>query len=81
LSQVLNLMDQMMETPFLSSPCGMGSGSLRGWNVKEDKDTLYIRIDMLGVDKDKVKITVDQNTLIVKREGEKESEEDEHGQI
>ncbi|CAK9180036.1 unnamed protein product [Ilex paraguariensis] len=54
---------------------------IRGWNVKEDKDTLYIRIDMPFVDKDNVKITVDQNTLIVKGEGEKESEEDEHGRI
>ncbi|CAK9173213.1 unnamed protein product [Ilex paraguariensis] len=81
LSQVLNLMDQMMDTPFLSSPRGRGSGSLRGWNVKEDKEALYIRIDMPGVDKDNVKIRVDQNTLIVKGEGEKESEEDEHGPI
>ncbi|CAK9181939.1 unnamed protein product [Ilex paraguariensis] len=76
LSQILRVMDQMMD-PFLPASHGLGAaGTRRGWNVKEDKDALYIRIDMPGVDKEKMKITVDQNTLII-RGGGKESEEEE----
>ncbi|PSS11530.1 Small heat shock protein [Actinidia chinensis var. chinensis] len=81
LSQVLNLMDQLLEDPFLSASRGIGAGAAprRGWNVKEDNDALYLRIEMPGLDKDHVKISVEQNTLIFKGEGEKESEDDEFG--
>ncbi|XAR70452.1 hypothetical protein NMG60_11027305 [Bertholletia excelsa] len=78
-SQMLNLMDQFMENPFLAASRGMGGGPRRGWNVREDNDALYLRIDMPGLDKDNVKVSVEQNTLIIRGEGEKESEEDEYG--
>ncbi|KAJ8649118.1 hypothetical protein MRB53_002141 [Persea americana] len=48
LSQVLNLMDQMMENPFAALSRGMGGGSRMGFDVREDMDTLYLRVDMLG---------------------------------
>ncbi|XP_059642707.1 small heat shock protein, chloroplastic-like isoform X2 [Cornus florida] len=81
LSQMLNLMDQMMENPFLAASRGMGAGagSRRGWDVREDADALHLRMDMPGLSKEDVKISVEQNTLIIKGEGEKESEEDEYG--
>ncbi|RWR97971.1 small heat shock protein, chloroplastic-like protein isoform X2 [Cinnamomum micranthum f. kanehirae] len=74
LSQVLNLMDQMMENPFAALSIGMGGGSRRGFDVREDKDALYLRVDMPGLGKEDVKVFVEQNTLIIKGEGgDKES--------
>lgn len=78
LSQVLNLMDQFMENPFVAASQGLGAGSMRGWDVKEDENALYIRMDMPGVGKEHVKVSVEQNTLVIKGEGEKESEEEEN---
>ena len=77
LSQVLNLMDQFMEDPFLAASRGVGAGSRRGWDVKEDDNCLYLRMDMPGLSKDDVKVSVEQNTLIIKGEAEKESEDEE----
>ncbi|XVF13367.1 hypothetical protein REPUB_Repub08aG0202400 [Reevesia pubescens] len=72
LSQVLNLMDQFMDHPFLSSP---NVSSRRGWDVREDNNALYLRIEMPGLSKEDVNISVDQNTLIIQGEGGKEDEE------
>ncbi|KAK4262609.1 hypothetical protein QN277_028150 [Acacia crassicarpa] len=79
LSQMLNLMDQMMDNPFLAASRGVGAGSRRGWDVKEDENALFLRMDMPGLDKEDVKISVEQNTLVVKGEGGKESEDEEDG--
>ncbi|KAJ0049320.1 hypothetical protein Pint_15881 [Pistacia integerrima] len=76
-SQVLNLMDQFMDNPFLSR--GIGSPSRRGWDVKEDKDTLLLRMDMPGLSKEDVKISVENNTLIIKGEAQEESDDEESG--
>eukprot|EP00268_Persea_americana_P057545 TRINITY_DN69000_c0_g1_i1.p1 TRINITY_DN69000_c0_g1~~TRINITY_DN69000_c0_g1_i1.p1 ORF type:complete len:216 (+),score=63.27 TRINITY_DN69000_c0_g1_i1:200-847(+) len=73
LSQVLNLMDQMMENPFTALSRGMGGASRRGFDVREDKDALYLRVDMPGLGKEDVKVFVEQNTLIIKGEGDNES--------
>ncbi|XVE57668.1 hypothetical protein DITRI_Ditri04bG0108000 [Diplodiscus trichospermus] len=76
LSQVLNLMDRFEDDQFLSSP---GVSSRKGWDVREDDDALYLRIEMPGLSKEDVKITVDQNTLIIRGEGGKEWEDEESG--
>lgn len=47
LSQVLNFMDQIGESPLLAS-----SGARRGWDVKEKDDGLHLRIDMPGLSRD-----------------------------
>lgn len=78
LSQVLNLMDQFMENPFLSAPRGgLGAGIRRGWDAKETDEALQLRVDMPGLDKQDVKLSVEQNTLIIKGEGAKEEGEQE----
>lgn len=77
LSQVLNLMDQLMEDPFLAASRGVGAGSRRGWDVREDDNALYLRMDMPGLSKEDVKVSVEQNTLIIKGEAAKESEDEE----
>ncbi|EEF51554.1 heat shock 22 kDa protein, mitochondrial isoform X2 [Ricinus communis] len=75
LSQVLNMMDRMMESPFR----GIGGGLGRGWDARETEEALNLRVEMPGLDKEDVKVTVEQNTLIIKGEGGKESEDEESG--
>ena len=74
LSQVLNLMDQLVDSPVAAASRGMGrSGSLRRpWDAKEDADALYLRMDMPGLGKDHVKVSLEQNTLVIRGEGEAE---------
>ncbi|KAI3691650.1 hypothetical protein L6452_31450 [Arctium lappa] len=76
LSQILNMMDKFMDNPFMSTPRGVGFGPRRSWEANENEETLSLRFDMPGLDKDNIKISVEQNTLIIKAEAEKESEED-----
>ncbi|XP_057524686.1 small heat shock protein, chloroplastic [Amaranthus tricolor] len=74
-SQLMNFMDQLMENS--ASRMGMGGGGAmkRGWDVKEDKEALRLKVDMPGLGKEDVKVSVEENTLIIKGEAEKETEE------
>ncbi|KAG8381523.1 hypothetical protein BUALT_Bualt06G0130600 [Buddleja alternifolia] len=72
LSQILNMMDQFMESPVTSA-------LRRNWDAKETADGLHLRMDMPGLSKEEVKVSVEQNTLIIKGEGKKEFEDDESG--
>lgn len=47
--------------------------------MREDENGLLLRMDMPGLGKEDVKVAVEQNTLIVKGEGGKESENEEEG--
>ncbi|AES81944.2 hsp20/alpha crystallin family protein [Medicago truncatula] len=47
--------------------------------MRETKDSLLLRLDTPGLGKEDVKISVEQNTLTIKGEGAKESEEVEEG--
>nr|Q39818.1 RecName: Full=Heat shock 22 kDa protein, mitochondrial; Flags: Precursor [Glycine max]AAB03096.1 Hsp23.9 [Glycine max] len=49
----------------------------RGWDARETEDALHLRVDMPGLAKEDVKISVEQNTLIIKGEGAKEGDEEE----
>lgn len=74
-SQLMNFMDQLMENS--ASRMGMGGGGAmkRGWDVKEDSEALRLKVDMPGLGKEDVKVSVEENTLIIKGEAEKETEE------
>lgn len=74
LSQVLNLVDQMALRPGLSN-------TRRGWDAKETDDALHLRVDMPGLGKEDVKVSVEQNTLIIKGEGAKEMNEEEDEEL
>lgn len=79
-NQLLNMMARFMEDPFLAArELGPAAVSRRGWDVREDDKALYIKMDMPGLDKENVKVAVEQNTLSIRGEGEKESEEEEYG--
>lgn len=82
LSQVLNMMDQLMDNPYLSASRGIGAGGARrGWDARETEDALLLRVDMPGLGKEDVKISVEQNTLTIRGEegGAKEGEDEEEG--
>ncbi|XWS56852.1 hypothetical protein CRYUN_Cryun09bG0120900 [Craigia yunnanensis] len=76
INQVLNMMDQFMENPFLFVSRGMGGELLLSWDAKETQDALNLRIDMPEFGKEDVKVSVEQNTLIINSEGVKESEDE-----
>uniref|UniRef100_A0A804NXL8 SHSP domain-containing protein n=1 Tax=Zea mays TaxID=4577 RepID=A0A804NXL8_MAIZE len=54
-----------------------GRAVRRGWNAKEDEEALHLRVDMPGLGKEHVKVWAEQNSLVIKGEGEKEDSEDE----
>ncbi|KAJ9706894.1 hypothetical protein PVL29_002051 [Vitis rotundifolia] len=79
LIRTLNLMDRFMKSPLVAAARGMGAVSRRGWDVKEEKDALFVRMDMPGLGKEDVKVSVEQNTLTIKGEGGEKWESDETG--
>ncbi|KAK8482269.1 hypothetical protein V6N11_057497 [Hibiscus sabdariffa] len=79
LSQVLNTMNQFMESPLVSASRGMGGGLRRSWDAKETADALNLRIDMPGLGKEDVKVSVEQNTLVIKGEAKESNEEETTG--
>ncbi|TXG70697.1 hypothetical protein EZV62_005632 [Acer yangbiense] len=63
--------------PF-SAPRSLGGTSTRrGWDVKETDDVLNLFVDMPGLGKEDVKISIEQDCLIIKGEGAKEGDDDE----
>ncbi|GMI76375.1 hypothetical protein like AT5G51440 [Hibiscus trionum] len=66
-------MDQLTDHPFLSSP---SLSSRKGWDMREDNNALSFRIEMPGLSKEDVKISVEQNTLIIRGEGGDDEGED-----
>ncbi|XP_039044643.1 23.6 kDa heat shock protein, mitochondrial-like [Hibiscus syriacus] len=74
LSQVLNMMNQFMENPFMDASCGMGGGLRRSWSAKETEDALNRRIDMHGLGKEDVKVSLEHNTLVIEGEAKESNE-------
>ncbi|CAI9767620.1 unnamed protein product [Fraxinus pennsylvanica] len=72
MNQILNATDLFKYSPF-------ASGIPQNCDVRETGDGLHLRMDMPGLGKKDVKVSVEQNTLIIKGEGEKEFEDDESG--
>ncbi|KAL8051007.1 hypothetical protein ABFX02_06G117700 [Erythranthe guttata] len=72
LSQILNMMDKFMESPVTTS-------IRRNWDARETAEGLHLRMDMPGFGKEDVKVSVEQNTLVIRGEGKKEFEEEEGG--
>ncbi|KAK8657891.1 hypothetical protein V6N13_036110 [Hibiscus sabdariffa] len=79
LSQVLNMMNHFMENPFVSASRGMGGGLRRSWDAKETEDALNLRIDMPGLGKEDVKVSVEQNALVIRGEAKESKEEETEG--
>ncbi|KAI3917455.1 hypothetical protein MKX01_029247 [Papaver californicum] len=79
LSSLFNMMDNFMDSPFTNPRGGVGGGGIglrRGWDAREDENCLCLKIDMPGLSKEEVNVSVDQNTLSIKGEGGKESDDE-----
>ncbi|CAM8958103.1 unnamed protein product [Rhodiola kirilowii] len=63
------------ERPFLNR-VRRGPLSFSSWDLKEDMVGLYLRMDMPGLGKENVKVSVEQNTLVINGEGDKEADDD-----
>ncbi|EHA8587358.1 Small heat shock protein, chloroplastic [Cocos nucifera] len=70
-----SLIDQMLESSF--------TAERPGWDVREDENALYLRMEMPGLGKEDVRVKVEQNMLVIKGESpeeeEGEGEEEERG--
>ncbi|XP_068637008.1 heat shock 22 kDa protein, mitochondrial-like [Aristolochia californica] len=51
------------------------------FDVKEDENAVRLRIDMPGLGNEQVKVWVEQNTLVIRGEGEKEADEEDDGEM
>jgi HSP20 family protein len=71
LGRLLSFMDDFAAAPGRAAPMR------RAWDAKEDEEALLLRVDMPGLGKEHVKVWAEQNSLVIKGEGEKEAGEDE----
>ncbi|KAM0868536.1 hypothetical protein ACQ4PT_041249 [Festuca glaucescens] len=70
LGRLLGLMEDAVVA---SGPGGLSSTARRGWLVaKEDDDAVYLKVPMPGLGKEHVKVSAEQNNLVIKGECEKE---------
>ncbi|KAM0854341.1 hypothetical protein ACQ4PT_050495 [Festuca glaucescens] len=71
LGRLLGLMEDVVAA---SSAGGLSSTARRGWSVaKEDDDAVYLKVPMPGFGKEHVKVSAQQNSLVIKGEGEKDA--------
>ncbi|GAB2211940.1 hypothetical protein Droror1_Dr00025279 [Drosera rotundifolia] len=73
-SQLMNMVDQLMNTPLATLSRAAAPVGRRGWDLKEDESSLHLSMDMPGLGKEDVKVSVEENTLIIKGEGGKVTE-------
>ncbi|XP_051196720.2 26.2 kDa heat shock protein, mitochondrial-like [Lolium perenne] len=70
LGRLLGLMEDAVSA---SGPSGLSSAAWRGWPVaKEDDGAVYLKVPMPGLGKGHVKVSAEQNSLVIKGEGEKD---------
>jgi HSP20 family protein len=71
------LLALMEDAAGASGPWGhsfTGASPRRGWWVaKEDDDAVYLKVPMPGLGKEHVKVSAEQNSLVIKGEGEKDA--------
>ncbi|KAM0904629.1 hypothetical protein ACQ4PT_017892 [Festuca glaucescens] len=71
LDRLLGLMEDGVAAPGLG---GLSSTARRGWSVaKEDDEAVYLKVPMPGLGKEHVKVSAEQNSLVIKGEGEKDA--------
>uniref|UniRef100_A0ACD5UQA5 Uncharacterized protein n=1 Tax=Avena sativa TaxID=4498 RepID=A0ACD5UQA5_AVESA len=68
----------LMEDAVKGSGSKAASSPWRGrWVAKEDDDAVYLKVPMPGLGKEHVKVWAEQNSLVIKGEGEKDAWDDE----
>uniref|UniRef100_A0ACD5UY94 Uncharacterized protein n=1 Tax=Avena sativa TaxID=4498 RepID=A0ACD5UY94_AVESA len=63
----------LMEDAVKGSGSKAASPRHAGWVAKEDDDAVYLKVPMPGLGKEHVKVWAEQNSLVIKGEGEKDA--------
>lgn len=75
--EMLGAVDRMIDAPFLRTPASSFSPNLRlPHDFIEDGDAYKLRIDMPGLSKEEVKVTVEDGQLVIKGEQKAEDKSD-----
>jgi HSP20 family protein len=80
LTQMMDAMDRFFSSPTLMDPTRR-FGDLLGdnrmpWDVMEDEKSIKLRVDMPGYSKDEVKLSVEDDELVLKADHQTSKEED-----